>query len=83
MDIATAQASAASGSRDMRRKLPEDDETVARACRNAARICRDADTVTEDVMNQRLRAHEKAAWVLRASLQPWARRTTGPAAARR
>jgi starvation-inducible DNA-binding protein len=34
------------------------------------RICHDADdTVTEDLMNQRLRAHEKAAWMLRASLQ--------------
>jgi DNA-binding ferritin-like protein len=26
--------------------------------------------VTENLMNQRLRAHEKAAWLLRASLQP-------------
>jgi len=42
---------------------------VARAC-HVVRICHDVDdTVTEDVMNQRLRAHEEAAWMW-ASLQP-------------
>jgi starvation-inducible DNA-binding protein len=56
---------------DMIRELVEDNETVVRACRGVVRICHDADdTVTEDLMNQRLRAHEKAAWMLRASLQP-------------
>ena len=56
---------------DMLRELVEDNETVVRACRGVVRICHDADdTVTEDLMNQRLRAHEKAAWMLRASLQP-------------
>ena len=55
---------------DMLRELVEDNETVVRACRGVVRICHDADdTVTEDLMNQRLRAHEKAAWMLRASLQ--------------
>ena len=56
---------------DMLRELVEDNETVVRACRGVVRICHEADdTVTEDLMNQRLRAHEKAAWMLRASLQP-------------
>lgn len=56
---------------DMLRELVEDNETVVRACRAVVRICHDAnDTVTEDLMNQRLHAHEKAAWMLRASLQP-------------
>jgi starvation-inducible DNA-binding protein len=55
---------------DMLRELVEDNETVARACRGVVRICHEADdTVTEDLMNQRLRAHEKAAWMLRASLR--------------
>jgi starvation-inducible DNA-binding protein len=56
---------------DMIRQLVEDNETVVRACRSVVRICHEADdTVTEDLMNQRMRVHEKAAWMLRASLQP-------------
>ena len=56
---------------DMIRQLVEDNETVVRGCRALVQTCHEADdTVTEDLMNQRMRAHEKAAWMLRASLQP-------------
>jgi starvation-inducible DNA-binding protein len=56
---------------DMIRELVVDNETVVRGCRGVVEICHEAgDTVTEDLMNQRLHAHEKAAWMLRASLQP-------------
>jgi starvation-inducible DNA-binding protein len=55
----------------MIRELVKDNETVVRACRGVVQVCHEADdTVTEDLMNQRLRTHEKAAWMLRASLQP-------------
>jgi starvation-inducible DNA-binding protein len=56
---------------DMIRQLVEDNETVVRGCRAVVQTCHEAgDTVTEDLMNQRMRAHEKASWMLRASLQP-------------
>jgi len=56
---------------EMIRQLIADNETIVRACRGVVRVCHDTgDTVTEDLMNQRLRVHEKAAWMLRASLEP-------------
>lgn len=59
-----------SNAQAMLRQLVEDHDTVTRACRAVVEIChRTEDTVTEDLMNQRMRAHEKAAWMLRASLE--------------
>jgi starvation-inducible DNA-binding protein len=46
-----------------------DNEFVNRSCRELVQLCHDADdTVTEDLMNGRMGRHEKAAWMLRASL---------------
>ncbi|WP_119679064.1 Dps family protein [Indioceanicola profundi] len=54
---------------EMVRQLVRDNELVTRACREVVAIAQDAgDTVTEDLMNQRMAYHEKAAWMLRASL---------------
>lgn len=54
---------------EMVRQLVKDNETVSRACRRVVEVCEDAqDTVTEDLMNQRMAAHDKAAWMLRSSL---------------
>jgi starvation-inducible DNA-binding protein len=53
----------------MLQQLARDNELVNRSCRELVRLCHDADdTVTEDLMNGRMRYHEKAAWMLRASL---------------
>jgi len=53
---------------DMLAQLTRDNEQVNRACRAVVQLCHEADdTVTEDLMNQRMRYHEKAAWMLRAS----------------
>ncbi|HYE50218.1 MAG TPA: Dps family protein [Azospirillaceae bacterium] len=55
--------------RGMLEQLVHDNETVVRACREVVRLAQDAgDTVTEDLMNGRMNAHEKAAWMLRASI---------------
>jgi len=54
---------------DMVRQLVRDNERVVLSCREVVRIAQDAgDTVTEDLMNARMGYHEKAAWMLRASL---------------
>jgi starvation-inducible DNA-binding protein len=54
---------------DMLAQLVRDNEQVNRACREVVQLCHEAeDTVTEDLMNQRMRYHEKAAWMLRASV---------------
>ncbi|HYC05960.1 MAG TPA: Dps family protein [Azospirillaceae bacterium] len=54
--------------RAMLEQLVRDNETVVRGCREVAKLASEAeDTVTEDLMNQRMQAHEKAAWMLRAS----------------
>lgn len=53
----------------MCRLLAQDHEQVARGCREVVELCEEAeDTVTEDLLNDRIAAHEKAAWMLRASL---------------
>ena len=50
-------------------QLARDNELVNRSCRKLVQLCHDADdTVTEDLMNGRMGRHEKAAWMLRASL---------------
>lgn len=49
--------------------LLEGHETLARACRTVFQLCQDAeDTATEDFINGRIAAHDKAAWILRGSL---------------
>ncbi|HZH28209.1 MAG TPA: Dps family protein [Azospirillaceae bacterium] len=53
----------------MLEQLVHDNETVSRACREVVSLChKSEDTVTEDLMNGRMRYHEKAAWMLRASM---------------
>lgn len=55
--------------RGMLVQLVRDNEAVTRACREVVEMADEAgDTVTEDLMNQRMAYHEKAAWMLRASI---------------
>ena len=50
-------------------ELLSDHETSARTVRTALAVSRSAvDAVTEDLLTQRLLAHEKAAWMLRSLL---------------
>jgi starvation-inducible DNA-binding protein len=54
---------------DMMRELMRDHETVCATAREVLELAGDAgDDVTVDLMTQRLAAHEKHAWMLRASL---------------
>jgi starvation-inducible DNA-binding protein len=53
----------------MLRQLVNDNELASRACRKVVSSCEEVgDTSTEDLMNARITAHEKAAWMCRASL---------------
>jgi starvation-inducible DNA-binding protein len=55
--------------RSMLTQLVRDNEQVTRACRDVVELADKAgDTVTEDLMNKRMAYHEKAAWMLRASI---------------
>ncbi len=50
-------------------ELLRDHETCARTARWALSVARSAvDSPTEDLLTQRLMAHEKAAWMLRSLL---------------
>jgi starvation-inducible DNA-binding protein len=54
---------------DMVRKLAGDHDALARACRQLIDVCDQVgDSVTEDLMNDRVAMHEKMAWMLRASM---------------
>jgi len=54
---------------EMMAELLRDNETAARTARRALSIARAAvDAPTEDLLTQRVRAHEKAAWMLRSML---------------
>jgi starvation-inducible DNA-binding protein len=54
---------------EMIAELLRDHETAARTARSALAIARTAvDAPTEDLLTQRLAAHEKAAWMLRSLL---------------
>ena len=54
---------------EMMAELLRDNETAARTTRRALSIARAAvDAPTEDLLTQRVRAHEKAAWMLRSML---------------
>lgn len=53
----------------MLEELMRDHETVVATARQALKVAdEDGDDVTADLMTQRLAAHEKAAWMLRATL---------------
>lgn len=55
---------------DMVRHLAEGHETIARGARALFRRADDADDqATCDLLDDRLRAHEKSAWMLRATLE--------------
>ena len=54
---------------EMLRKLTADHDAMARSCREVIEICHEMDdSVTEDLMNDRVATHEKMGWMLRASL---------------
>ena len=62
-------APAATSAREMTAELLRDHETTARTTRSALAVARTAvDAPTEDLLTQRLGAHEKAAWMLRSLL---------------
>ena len=64
---------------EMIEELIGDHETVARSTRGALSLARATiDTPTEDLLTQRLTAHEKAAWMLRSSLAEEGSATTSP-----
>jgi starvation-inducible DNA-binding protein len=53
----------------MLRLLIADNETIARQARQVAELAQGAgDGASEDLMNARMAAHDKAAWMLRATL---------------
>src|SRR5687767_6689358 len=55
--------------RGMLEQLVRDNETVTQACQAVVGIYEEAnDTVTEDLMNHRMDAHDKAAWMLHSSM---------------
>ena len=60
---------AATNASEMLAELLRDHETTARTARSALAVARTAvDAPTEDLLTQRLAAHEKAAWMLRSLL---------------
>ena len=62
-------ATAATNASEMIVELLRDHETAARTARSALTVARTAvDAPTEDLLTQRLAAHEKAAWMLRSLL---------------
>lgn len=67
------------GAAEMIEELIGDHETVARSARGALSLARATiDTPTEDLLTQRLTAHEKAVWMLRSSLAEEGSATTSP-----
>ena len=55
---------------EMLGQLARDNETVSRTCRAVVHLCEKyEDTATEDLMNDRINAHDKFAWMLRASIR--------------
>jgi starvation-inducible DNA-binding protein len=60
---------AASNATEMIAELLRDHETAARTARSTLAVARTAvDAPTEDLLTQRLAAHQKAAWMLRSML---------------
>src|ERR1041385_1638802 len=69
------QEPAAMNATEMIAELLRDHETTARTARSALAVARTAlDAPTEDLLAQRLAAHEKAAWMLRSLLAEEVRR---------
>src|ERR1041384_6155525 len=63
------ESHAAKNATEMIAELLRDHETTTRTARSALAIARTAvDAPTEDLLTQRLAAHEKAAWMLRSLL---------------
>lgn len=63
------EAEGALAAEAMLRDLAHDHELIARACHDLVGLCQKAgDGATEDLMNARIAVHQKAAWMLRASL---------------
>ncbi|HEX7332762.1 MAG TPA: DNA starvation/stationary phase protection protein [Pyrinomonadaceae bacterium] len=63
------EAPAAKNATEMIAELLRDHETTTRTARSALAVARTAvDAPTEDLLTQRLAAHEKAAWMLRSLL---------------
>jgi starvation-inducible DNA-binding protein len=63
------EAEGAPAAAEMISQLVRDHETVARTARLALSVARSAvDAPTEDLLNHRLTAHEKAGWMLRSLL---------------
>ncbi|HYD31707.1 MAG TPA: Dps family protein [Azospirillaceae bacterium] len=55
--------------RNMLEQLVRDHETVNQSCRAVEELAEKLhDPVTQDLMNDRMKSHEKAAWMLRASI---------------
>jgi starvation-inducible DNA-binding protein len=53
----------------MVRRLAEDQETVANTCRQVLETAGEAnDVATDDLLSERVKVHEKNAWMLRAHL---------------
>ncbi|MDZ7714231.1 MAG: ferritin-like domain-containing protein [Rhodovibrio sp.] len=53
----------------MVRRLAEDQETVANTCRQVLQTADEAhDVATDDLLSERVKVHEKNAWMLRAHL---------------
>lgn len=64
----------APGSLGRFRELAADHEKLAAACRELGELCeKSGDLTTRDMLNGRIGVHEKAAWMLRASLPDGAR----------
>jgi starvation-inducible DNA-binding protein len=62
-------APAATSATEMIAELLRDHETTARTARSALAVARTAvDAPTEDLLTQRLAAHQKTAWMLRSLL---------------
>ena len=60
---------AAPGAREMLATLKADHETLSQHCSELRRLADESgDTATGDLMNGRINAHDKAAWMLRAHL---------------
>lgn len=58
------------GEKAMISALADDNETLSKLCTEVGSFADDAgDTATGDLMNNRIAAHDKAAWMLRAHLQ--------------
>ena len=63
--------------RDMITDLMHDHETLARKCRELVAVAEKAgDAGTVDLLSQRLRKHEKAAWMLRCQTEQPTRKET-------